>query len=195
MCRLGSLRRSIQMALTLIVIVSGVLWVRPAPAQNTAGQSAFTAQQYLLGPGDQLRVIVFGQQDLSGDFEIDGTGLLSLPLIGKIRVGGNTLAEAESTIIEELKPDYLKDPHVSLQVLNYRPFYIIGEVRAPGSYPYVNGMTVLEAVAIAGGFTYRAKESRMKIIRATDSTRQKNTVSPGTVVFPGDVIEIPERFF
>lgn len=195
MCRLGSLRRSIQMALTLIVIVSGVLWVRPAPAQNTAGQSAFTAQQYLLGPGDQLRVIVFGQQDLSGDFEIDGTGLLSLPLIGKIRVGGNTLAEAESTIIKELKPDYLKDPHVSLQVLNYRPFYIIGEVQAPGSYPYVNGMTILEAVAIAGGFTYRAKESRMKIIRATDSTRQKNTVSPGTVVFPGDVIEIPERFF
>ena len=183
------------MALTLIVIVSGVLWVRPAPAQNTAGQSASTAQQYLLGPGDQLRVIVFGQQDLSGDFEIDGTGLLSLPLIGKIRVGGNTLAEAESTIIKELKPDYLKDPHVSLQVLNYRPFYIIGEVQAPGSYPYVNGMTVLEAVAIAGGFTYRAKESRMKIIRATDSTRQKNTVSPGTVVFPGDVIEIPERFF
>ena len=195
MCRLGSLRRSIQMALTLIVIVSGVLWVRPAPAQNTAGQSAFTAQQYLLGPGDQLRVIVFGQEDLSGDFEIDGTGLLSLPLIGKIRVGGNTLAEAESTIIKELKPDYLKDPHVSLQVLNYRPFYIIGEVQAPGSYPYVNGMTILEAVAIAGGFTYRAKESRMKIIRATDSTRQKNTVSPGTVVFPGDVIEIPERFF
>ena len=195
MGRLGSLRRSIQMALTLIVIVSGVLWVRPAPAQNTAGQSAFTAQQYLLGPGDQLRVIVFGQEDLSGDFEIDGAGLVSLPLIGKIRVGGRTLAEAESAIIEELKPDYLKDPHVSLQVLNYRPFYIIGEVQAPGSYPYVNGMTVLEAVAIAGGFTYRAKESRMKIIRATDSTRQKNTVSPGSVVFPGDVIEIPERFF
>ena len=136
-----------------------------------------------------------GNQTRRGDFEIDGTGLLSLPLIGKIRVGGNTLAEAESMIIEELKPDYLKDPHVSLQVLNYRPFYIIGEVQAPGSYPYVNGMTVLEAVAIAGGFTYRAKESRMKIIRATDSTRQKNTVSPGTVVFPGDVIEIPERFF
>ncbi len=183
------------MALTLIVIVSGALWFRPALAQNTTCQSAFTTQHYLLGPGDQLRVIVFGSEDLSGEFEIDGTGLVSLPLIGKIRAGGKTLAETESAIIEALKPDYLKDPHVSLQVLNYRPFYIIGEVRAPGSYPYVNGMTVLEAVAIAGGFTYRAKESRMKIIRATDATRQKNTVSPRTVVFPGDVIEVPERFF
>jgi polysaccharide export outer membrane protein len=181
--------------LTLIVIVFGVLWFRPASAQNTTGQSAFTTQQYLLGPGDQLRMIVFGHDDLSGEFEIDGVGLVSLPLIGKIRAGGKTIAEAESAIIEALKPDYLKNPHVSLQILNYRPFYIIGEVRTPGSYPYVNGMTVLEAVAIAGGFTYRAKESRMKITRATDATRQKNLASPATAVLPGDVIEVPERFF
>ena len=84
---------------------------------------------------------------------------------------------------------------MSLEVLNYRPFYIIGEVRAPGSYPFVNGITVLNAVAIAGGFTYRARENRMMIIRAADPAREKTQATPETVVLPGDVIEIPQRFF
>ena len=82
-----------------------------------------------------------------------------------------------------------------MQVLNYRPFYIIGEVNAPGSYPYVNGLTVLEAVAIAGGFTYRARESKMKIIRATDAAEKERNATPQTVVLPGDVIDVPERYF
>jgi len=150
---------------------------------------------YALGPGDKLKVVVFGQEDLSGEFDVDGNGFVSLPLVGGVRVGGKTIAEAESAIIKALRPDYLKNPRVSLQVLNYRPFYIIGEVNSPGSYPYVNGITVLEAVAIAGGFTYRAKESRMSIIRGTDSSRDEEDASPETLVLPGDVIEVPERFF
>ena len=159
-------------------------------------QSAWAQEaQYKLGSGDQLRVTVFGHNDLSGDFLVEGSGLVSLPLVGAVALGGKTVTEAEAAIVGALKPDYLKNPRVSVQVLNYRPFYIIGEVNSPGSYSYVNGMTVLEAVAIAGGFTYRAKESEMTITRGSDADRQEAEAVPETLVLPGDVIEVPERFF
>jgi len=103
--------------------------------------------------------------------------------------------EHAAPIIAALKPDYLKNPRVSVQVLNYRPFYIIGEVNSPGSYAYVSGMTVLEAVAIAGGFTYRAKEGEMTITRGSDDARREAEAVPETLVLPGDVIKVPERFF
>ena len=158
-------------------------------------QASAQKAEYTLGSGDKLRVTVFGHEDLSGEFLVEGTGLVSLPLIGGVPLGGKTISEAEEAIIDALRPDYLINPRVSLQVLNYRPFYIIGEVNSPGSYPYVSGMTVLEAVAIAGGFTYRAKEKEMTIVRGTDTSRQKEEATPETFVRPGDVIEVPERFF
>lgn len=152
-------------------------------------------RQYELGAGDRLRVTVFGHPDLSGQFEIDGSGKVALPLVGGVTLGGLTLAQAEEAIVLALRPDYLINPRISLEVLNYRPFYIIGEIRAPGSYSFVNGITVLNAVAIAGGFTYRARESRMTIIRAGDPEMEKTPATQATVVLPGDVIEIPQRFF
>ena len=166
-----------------------------AGAQETATAPVDRELLYKLGAGDEVRLTVFGHPDLSGQFAIDGTGKLSLPLIGAVSVGGRTLEEAEATIVNALKPDYLKNPRVNVEVLNYRPFYIIGEVDSPGSYPYVNGITILTAVAIAGGFTYRARESKMTIIRATDASRKKQSATPETVVLPGDFIEVPERFF
>ena len=177
----------------LVFLIVCVVEPRASLSQENATASLKT--RYDLGPGDKLKLVVFGQEDLSGEFDVDGNGFVSLPLIGGVRVGGKTIAEAESVIVKALKPDFLKNPRVSLQVLNYRPFYIIGEVAKPGSYPYVNGITVLEAVAIAGGFTYRAKESQMSIIRGTVSSRDKEDVSPETLILPGDVIEVPERFF
>jgi len=170
----------------LLSLTALLVWIGSAGAQEA---------QYKLGSGDQLRITVFGHNDLSGDFMVEGSGLVSLPLVGAIPLGGKTIIEAESAIITALKPDYLKNPRVSVQVLNYRPFYIIGEVNNPGSYPYVSGMTVLEAVAIAGGFTYRAKESEMTITRGTDESRREAEAVPETQVLPGDVIEVPERFF
>ncbi len=152
-------------------------------------------REYKLGSGDRIGVTVFRHPDLSGQFEIDGAGMIALPLIGGVAVGGLTLAQAEAAMVDALSPDYLKNPRISLEVLNYRPFYIIGEVKAPGSYPFVNGITVLNAVAIAGGFTYRARENRVTIIRADDPEYEKTRVTPDTVVLPGDMIEIPERFF
>ena len=162
------------------------------PALSSAGANP---EQYRLGAGDQVRVTVFGQPDLSGDFTVDGTGMVALPLIGNIKGGGLTLREFEKVIVKALKPDYLKNPQVSAEVLNYRPFYIIGEVKRPGSYPYVNGMTVVNAVALAGGYTYRARENHILITHANDPKRKQVVANHDTVVLPGDVIEVPERFF
>lgn len=151
--------------------------------------------QYRLGPGDKLQVTVFGQPDLSGEFQVDGSGAISLPLIGEVKAGSRTLRELEAGITDALKPDYLKNPRVSVQVLNYRPFYIIGEVNKPGSYPYVNGMKVINAVALAGGYTYRARENQLFVTRGNDPEREKRPADHQTVILPGDVIEVPERFF
>jgi polysaccharide export outer membrane protein len=160
-----------------------------------ASGGALAHPEYTLGSGDVVKVTVFGQDDLSGEFTVDGQGMVSLPLIGNIKIGGLTVRQAEKTVVGKLKPDYLKNPRVSVEVLNYRPFYIIGEVKKPGSYPYVSGMTVINAVALGGGFTYRARENDLLIIRATDAQRRKQHASQDTAVLPGDVIEVPERYF
>ncbi len=151
--------------------------------------------EYRLGMGDEVQVTVFGHQDLSGEFAISETGTISLPLVGTVTLGGLTLRKAEAAVIDALKPDYLVNPRVAVEVLNYRPFYIIGEVQSPGAYPYVNGMTVTEAVALGGGFTHRAKKQNMRIIRGWDQAKEERTVAATDMVLPGDVIKVLERFF
>lgn len=150
---------------------------------------------YRLDTGDRIKVTVFGHEDLSGEFEVDGTGRVAMPLIQFVEVGGMSVREAESAIEGKLSPDYLKNPKASVEILNYRPFYILGEVENPGSYQYVTGMTVLESVALAGGFTYRARQKKMTVIRASDPEKKKERALIGTKVLPGDVIEVPERRF
>jgi protein involved in polysaccharide export with SLBB domain len=150
---------------------------------------------YRLAAGDTVRVTIYGHEDLSGEFEVDGAGRISLPLIREVDAEGRSLQELEEIITAKLSPDYLKEPKVSAEVLNYRPFYIIGEVSEPGSYPYVNGMTVINAVAVAGGFTYRARKSRIHIVREAGDGTVELKASNETAVMPGDVIEIPERLF
>ncbi len=150
---------------------------------------------YKLGSGDRVKVTVFGHDDLSGRFLVGGNGDVALPLIGKVRAGGLTVTEFEVRVVDALKPDYLKNPRVSVEVLNYRPFYIIGEGRRPGSYPYVSGMRVIHAEALAGGYTYRARENKIFVTRASDPKNVKRRADHDTPVLPGDVIEVPERFF
>ncbi len=151
--------------------------------------------EYELGAGDKVKVTVFGHDDLSGKFLVGGNGDVALPLIGKVPAGGLTVTELEARIVDALKPDYLKNPRVSVEVLNYRPFYIIGEVKKPGSYAYVSGMTVVNAIALAGGYTYRARENKIYVTRATDPKNVKRPADHDTQILPGDVIEVPERFF
>ena len=162
-----------------------------------AGPAPCSAEQmeYRFGTGDEIRITVFGHEDLSGEFTISETGTVSLPLAGSLNLGGLSIRQAEQEVVGALKPDYLLNPRVGIEVLNYRPFYILGEVREPGSYPYVNGMTVTEAVALGGGFTYRAKKEKFVIIRASDATRRERPASITDVVLPGDVIKVLERFF
>lgn len=155
--------------------------------------SAKAGAGYRLGSGDKIKVTVFGQANMSGEFAVAGDGSVSLPFIGSIRAGGLTVRELEREIVNQLRPDYLKNPRVSVEVLNFRPFDIIGEVQKPGSYPYRDGMTVINAIAMAGGFTYRAKENEFRIKRARNGRVEK--AARDTLVKPGDVIEVLERFF
>lgn len=151
-------------------------------------------EDYSLGTGDRLRITVFGHPDLSGEYQVDSAGRLKLPLVGSLVVANRTPDNVKDMIVSALRPDYLKDPQVSVQVINYRHFYIIGEVANPGSYPYVGGMRVVNAVAVAGGYTYRAKQKDMLITRAKGDGQQE-PAGQDTAVFPGDVIVVPERFF
>lgn len=164
-------------------------------AQDGAERSSQGAIRYELGSGDQIRVVVYGEEDLSGEFELDGEGVVSLPLIGAVNVGGQNLTGAARLIEEKLADGYLINPRVSIEVMNYRPFYILGEVKDPGSYPFVNGMTVLNAVALASGFTYRAAKSKVEITRRVDGAEQIFRAEDTTLVLPGDIIRVPERFF
>ncbi len=160
-----------------------------------AGSGRAETDKYVLGPGDQIRVTVFGHEDLSGEFSVTGSGVVSLPLIGEVNAVSLTVGELEIAIVGALKPDYLVNPRVSVEVLNFRPFFIIGEVNNPGSYPYQHGMTVVNAVALAGGYTYRARENRVLIKRSGGKSSKEKPANENTVVFPGDVIRVPERFF
>jgi polysaccharide export outer membrane protein len=169
-----------------------------AAAGRTALAQTKTQPQdtaYRLGANDKVRINVFGEDDLSGEFEVDGGGNISYPLIGQIAVGGLTIPEVEAKLTTLLKKDYLKQPRVSVEVLTYRPFFILGEVNVPGRYSYVNGMTVINAVAMGGGFSYRADRDDIRISRDTPKGTQKFRATVDTPVLPGDVIEVKDRLF
>src|ERR1041385_2090741 len=134
--------------------------------------TAAIEDSYQLGTGDKVRVIVFGEEDLGGEFQVDGNGRISLPLIGQVQASGRTAAALEADITDQLQNGYLQSPRVSVEITTYRPFYIIGEVTRPGEYPYVNGMSALNAIALAGGFTTRAEESTI-YIRRNGSPREE----------------------
>jgi polysaccharide export outer membrane protein len=154
-----------------------------------------TVQEYTLGPGDKVRVTVFGEPELSGEFTLDGKGIISLPLIGEIPVQGATVRELQRAAEQRLANGYLRQPQVSAEVLNFRPFYILGEVNKPGEYPYSEGLTVINAIARAEGFSYRANQRVVEIKGSRDANYSRIELTPTTVVLPGDTIRVLERFF
>ncbi|MDP2124827.1 MAG: polysaccharide biosynthesis/export family protein [Parvibaculum sp.] len=164
----------------------GVLEQRPTSSEFDA---------YRLDTGDQLRVTVFGQADLSGDFTVDGTGTISMPLLPPIVARGLTTEEFEAVVAAELGRRLLRNPNVSAQVMQFRPFFILGEVQRAGQYPYVSGMTVQSAVAIAGGYSYRANEDRVRITRNLGDRIVELGVDSKALVMPGDTILVRERYF
>jgi polysaccharide biosynthesis/export protein len=156
---------------------------------------AVTPGAYRLGAGDDLRVLVFGQEQLSGQFKVDGSGQISLPLVGDVRAQGRTARELEQDITTRLADGYVRDPQVSVQVMAFRPFFILGEVKTPGQYAYVDGMTAVTAVAMAGGFTYRARQDYVLVTRGADAQKVERRAPVSTPVLPDDVVRVPERFF
>lgn len=184
--------------LRLCLIIMSVSFAVNASAEARQGAAATAATDqsvYRLGAGDKVRITVYNEDTLSGEYEVDGSGNLSLQLIGSINAAGKSIPEVITAIETRLKDGYLVNPSVAVEVLNYRPFYVLGEVREPGKYPYVSGMTVLNAIALAGGYTYRGKKEKAYIIRGTDPDKKEAAVVPNEIVLPGDIIRVPERVF
>jgi polysaccharide export outer membrane protein len=165
-------------------------------ASTNAPGGAAAGPGYKLGPNDRVRIIVFGQPTLTGEYSLDGNGVLAFPLIGNLPAQGVTTAELQKMIAAKLEPDYLVNPSVSAEVVTRRPFYVIGEVHKPGNYPYVTDMTALNAVAMAGGFTYRARKNDFYIKRLDQNGKMvRIPATGGTVLQPGDTLEVRERLF
>ena len=189
--------RNLLLGLALMFSISGCAQA-PLSLDSTASDleaSVRTVPEYRLGAADKVRVNVFGEEALTGEFLVGGSGKISLPLIGEVQAAGLTIAELQEEIANALRQGYINEPRVSAEVLNYRPFYILGEVNKPGEYPYTNNLTVLNAVATAEGFTYRADTRRVYIKRADGVGEQAFPLTTATQVAPGDTIRIGERFF
>jgi protein involved in polysaccharide export with SLBB domain len=172
--------------------LNGVAGATDAPSPPSV-PPAGTA--YHLDSGDKIKVTVYGEDDLSGEYQIDGSGNVRLPLIGEVHAAGLTTSEVENVVEDKLSHGYLISPRVSAEVSNYRPFTILGEVNKPGEYPYENGMTVLNAVALAGGYTYRAEEDTVYIRRKGSAKEDTAPADDKTSVNPGDTIRVAERIF
>jgi len=164
-------------------------------AARRAAASGGGNDAYRLGPGDKVRVSVFGEDDLSGEYQVDGTGLVHLPLIGATRAAGLTAQALGRNIAAALSPGYLKNPRVNVDITTYRPFYIIGAVNRPGEYAYVDNMNVLNAVALAGGFTDKAVESVVYVRHEGSTDEQAVSTDRLSQVRPGDVIRVKTTLF
>jgi polysaccharide export outer membrane protein len=150
---------------------------------------------YRVASGDQLRVIVFGQDNLTNSFNVDGAGNIAMPLIGTVHVQGLTSAEAAGALETRLRAGYLREPKVSVEVAAFRPFFVLGEVTTSGQYPFVNGMTAQTAVAIAGGFSPRGDQGGVDVTRMIDGKAVTASVPLTFPIRPGDTVTVRERFF
>lgn len=160
---------------------------------SSNGQNINTG--YLLGPGDKIHVSVFGEDDLSGDYQIDSSGMVRLPLIGTMRAAGFTAPSLESAIAGALAQGYLKSPRVNVEISAYRPFYIIGAVNKPGEYPYVANMSALNAVAFGGGFLDTAHQSTIFVRHEGSTNEVEMPASALTMIYPGDVVRVKTTLF
>ena len=181
-------------ALAVALLVAGCAANSISEAeQKTLAEAATTPAK--LQPGDKIKITVYGEDKLSGDYQLDQSGQISLPLAGTITAQGLTQGELEKALAQKFRSEYLKDPKVTVTIATLQPFYMMGEVTKPGQYPYQSGLNVLTALAIAGGPTYRANRTTVQIQRRGESTMHDYPISTTVPVLPGDVIKVPERYF
>jgi polysaccharide biosynthesis/export protein len=165
------------------------------PAMPVRAMVASEDAAYALDAGDKVRVVVFGQDNLSNSYTVDAAGHITLPLIGAVRARGSTTAQLADAIAGQLKQSYIRDPSVAVEVENYRPFFVLGEVTYPGQYPFVPDMTVEKAISIAGGFTPRAYKDPVTVTRKINGVSARRALPVQSRVRPGDVITVSERWF
>ena len=149
----------------------------------------------MLGPTDRVRLKVYGEPDITGEYEVDANGNVSIPLAGQIKAAGLTTKQLERNITSALAKGIVRDPRVNVEMVAYRPFYILGEVKKSGEYPYRVGLTVLDAVATAGGYTYRANEGKVYLRRAGSTVEEIYPMDAPVLIYPGDNVRVPERYF
>jgi polysaccharide export outer membrane protein len=166
---------------------------RRLPASSYNAVSA--QSDYRLAVNDKVRIKVYGETDISGEYDVGAGGNVSIPLAGSVKAAGRSTRELERAIAAALSKGMLRDPRVTVEVAQHSPFYILGEVKRAGEYPYKPGMTVLDAVASAGGFTYRANEGKAYLRRAGAAADELVALDSPIAISPGDNIRIPERYF
>lgn len=166
-----------------------------APTGERYAEGQKIVESYKLGSGDKVKVTVFNEPQLSGEIQVGADGSLALPLIGNMSAMDKTPAEVAEAYEQKLGQEYLRNPRVSVEVTQYRPFFIVGQVRNPGQYPYLGGLTVWNAIATAQGMTPRGRESYVFIRRYGESTEERYLLTPDLRVLPGDTIRVAERFF
>ncbi len=168
-----------------------------AAPQTTASQGVAAEDEYTLASGDKIRVIVFGEETLTGEYVITSGGNLTFPLVGNLRATDKTVEQLQTALAAALADGYVNNPRVSIQVISFRPFYILGEVNRPGEYPVATGLTLQQAVAAAGGYTYRANLKRAYLKRANQTQEELMDLrnAKPIIVRAGDTIRIGERHF
>jgi polysaccharide export outer membrane protein len=191
-----TLKRFAGVAFALVALSAcGLLETKPLPS-GVGSYATDTGLEYKLGPGDKLRITVFGEDELSGEFIVANNGHVAVPLIGEVPAGGMSPSAFQVVLQEKLAASgMVRSPRVSADVLSYRPYYILGEVTKPGQYPYAVGLTVTKAVATAGGFTYRANHKQVYVTREGTNREIPLSVTASAWIGPGDTIRVGERFF
>ncbi|QJE72227.1 polysaccharide export protein [Aerophototrophica crusticola] len=180
---------------TLVAAAMALLLAACTGAERIAPLANKPEEAYRLDSGDTIRLIVLESQPMSGEYTVSDAGTVSLPLVGPIPARGQTVPDLERAIFARLQKDYFEKPNVSVEVKSFRPFFILGSVARPGQYPYQPGMTVLTAVAVAGGFTVRARTDEVSIVRTVDGKSEEGVAQRSTQVRPGDVIYVFDRVF
>lgn len=179
----------------LLLAACGGTSAPSATPQDLDKLRAAAAAPPQLQAGEKIRVMVFGENSLSGEYQIDPSGFVSLPLAGTVKAAGLTQNDLAREIEASLRSGYLKDPKVTISILEFRPFFILGEVEKPGAYPYSSGLNAMSAIATAGGTTYRASQSTVLIQHAGEGEMRAYDASKSIPILPGDVIQIPRRYF
>lgn len=166
-----------------------------AAVQQGQTVAGFDNSNYVLGPGDRIKVTVFGEPNLSGEFQLDSSGAIAMPLAGDIHVAGSDVRGLEKTITQKLSGRFLINPKVSAQVVSFRPYYVYGQVQQPGEFAFSTDLTVVNAIARAGGFTPRAKRNMVFIRRENETNEIKVPLNAELKVYPGDTVRIGARLF